>query len=268
MKYIIEINNLRAGYHNKIILDNFSLKIKENSWTTITGPIGSGKSTLLKVLIGLHPYEGSVIINNYNLKEDIKKIRAISGVVFEHSDESFVAETVLDEMAFVLENMNLTKSEIKKRVFEVAKQLNIEKLLDKNPYLLSNGEKQYVALAAILVMKPKILFLDEALTKINNCDRESILKILRQYQKGNNMTIVNVTHDMEESLYGDELILINKGKIILSGPKELVYKEENVFNKLGIDLPFIVKLCHKLKYYQLVDDIILDKDKLVDIIWK
>lgn len=268
MRQIVEISQLKAGYNDKIIFNDFKLSIKENSWVTITGPNGSGKSTLLKIMIGLHSYEGNVAINGLNLQRDLKKIRMISGVVFEYSDENFVAETVMDEIAFVLENMNQNKEVIKKSVLEIADKLSITSLLERNPYTLSNGEKQCVALASILVMNPKILFLDEALTKINNIDRSKILKVIKEYQTKNNMTVINVTHDMEESVYGDDIIVINEGKIILNGKKELVYQEEKIFTKLGIDLPFMVKLSQKLKYYNLIDDIVLDMDKLVDIIWK
>lgn len=269
MNNILEIKNLSFSYGNKEIFNNFNLQINEGDFTTITGLNGSGKSTLIKIIVGLLPHEGDVFVdgiklNPYNLKDIRRKI----GVVFEYSDESFVADTVMDEIAFVLENINLSKEEIKSEVYDIAIKLGIENLLEKNPYELSNGEKQKVAIASVLVSNPKILILDEALTKINNLERDEILKIIKEHNQKNNMTVINVTHDMEESIFGNKIIVLNKGKIVLNGEKELVYKEENVFSKLGIDLPFMVKLSIKLQYYGLTDRVILNMDEMVDEVWK
>jgi energy-coupling factor transport system ATP-binding protein len=269
MDDIIIIKDLMFKYNNNVIFEQFSLDIKEGSWTTLIGPNGSGKSTLVKILLGLLKFEGYINIDKCILsKDNFREIRSKIGVVFENPDNCFVAETVLDEIAFSLENLEFEKEDIRKRVVEVSEYLNIVDILENNPHSLSGGQKQLVALASALALDPKILILDEALTRIDNKEKDKILKIIKKIHKDKNITIVNVTHDMEETIYGDDIIVIDKGKIILKGIKELVLKEEKIFRELGLELPFMASLSLKLQYYDLIDDIILDMDKLVDKLWK
>ena len=141
-------------------------------------------------------------------------------------------------------------------------------ILDKEPHNLSGGQKQLVALATALITDPDILILDEALTMIDPDTRIKIYKILEQINKVNKITIINVTHNMDEILYGDNLIVMDKGNIVLNGPKEFVFLEEKTFNKLGLKLPFIVELTTKLQYYGLIDHLIFDMEELVNEIWK
>lgn len=269
MDDIIIIKDLIFKYDDKFIFNRFSLNIKEGSWTTLVGPNGSGKSTLVRILVGLLEINSYVNIDKCILSnENIRQIRAKIGVVFENPDNCFVAETVMDEIAFSLENLECSKRDIRKRILEVTEYLDIVDLLEINPHTLSGGEKQMVALASALALEPKILILDEALTHIDNNDKIKILKILQKIHKEKKITIINVTHDMEETIYGDDIIVIDDGKIILKGVKELVLKEEKIFKDLGLELPFMASLSLKLKYYNLVDDIELDMDKLVNMLWK
>jgi energy-coupling factor transport system ATP-binding protein len=164
--------------------------------------------------------------------------------------------------------MNVDKKEIKSRVNKIAKFIGIEDILEREPHSLSGGQKQLVALASALVTDPDILILDEALTMIDLDVRDKIYKILEQVNKINKITIINVTHDMDEILYGDNLIVIDNGNIVLNGPKEYVLLEEKTFNKLSLKLPFVVELSTKLQYYGLTDHLIFDMEELVDIIWK
>ena len=266
---IIEIKNLNFKYNDKEIFNNFNLKIKKSTFTTIIGLNGSGKSTLIRILLGLLNYNGEIIIDGLILnKENINEIRKKIGVVFENPDNQFVAETVMDDIAFTLENLQVKPSEIKTKVKEIAEYIGISKLLDRTPHSLSGGEKQLVALASALVHEPKILILDEALTMVDIKVRKKIYDILEDIHKNKDITIINVTHDMDEVLYGDDIILIDKGNIILKGPKEEVLLEEKVFNKLNLDLPFMVSLSIKLKYYGLIDRLIFDMEEMVDEVWK
>lgn len=266
---IIDIKNLNFKYDKKLIFNNFNLEIKEGTFTTIIGLNGSGKSTLIRAILGLIKYDGEIKIDNVILNNDnIKEIRKKIGVVFENPDNQFIAETVMDDIAFSLENLQLRSNNIKIKVREIANYIGITKLLDREPSTLSGGEKQLVALASALVHEPKILILDEALTMIDIKTRQQIYNILKDIHKNKNLTIINITHDMNELLYGDDIILINNGNIILKGPKEEILLEEKVFNKLNLELPFMASLSIKLKYYGLVDRLILDMDEMVNEIWK
>lgn len=266
---IIDIKNLNFKYSEKTVFYNFNLKLKKGSFTNIIGLNGSGKSTLIRIILGLIKYDGEIKVDNLELNDDnIKEIRKKIGVVFENSDNQFVAETVMDDIAFSLENLQLKSNHIKRKVREIANYIGITNLLDREPNTLSGGEKQLVALAAALVHEPKILILDEALTMVDIKFRKKIYSILEDSHKNKQMTIINITHDMEELLYGEDIVLIDNGNIILKGPKDEVLLEEKVFNSLNLELPFMVDLSIKLKYYGLVDKLIFDMDEMVDEIWK
>ncbi|MDD4282776.1 MAG: ATP-binding cassette domain-containing protein [Bacilli bacterium] len=268
MEDILIIKDLTFKYNDNYIFDKFNLTIKKGTWTTIIGPNGSGKSTLIKIIMGLLKSDSYIFIDNMlKTSDNIKQIRTKIGVIFEHPDSTFVAETVMDEMAFALENLEMDKKEIQKKVKEVARFLNIAYLLEKNPFQLSGGQKQLVALASILVLEPKILILDEAINRIDYFERNNILEVLSKLNKEKGITIINITHDIEEAVYGDDVILIDKGKIILNGSKELVFREEKVFNSIGIDIPFMAELSLKLMYYNLVDEMIFDMDEMVNKLW-
>ena len=267
--YIVVIKDLNFSYKNKQIFQKLNLTIKQGSFTTIIGPNGAGKSTLVKLLTGILKTYSYVNIDGKILCHDnIKEIRKIIGVVFENPDDQFVAETVMDDIAFSLENMKLPKKEIRKRIKNVANYLNIENILEREPHSLSGGEKQLVALASALVIEPKILILDEALTMIDPIVKNWILNLLKDLHNKTDITIINVTHDVEESLYGDDIVVIHNGKIVLNGTKKDVLKEEKMFTKLGLQLPFMADLSIKLSYYGLIDDLILDMDEMVDKLWK
>lgn len=269
MKNIIEMENINFSYNKNQIFKNLNLTFEKGSFTTIIGNNGSGKSTLIRLLVGLLVCEGKITINGLELNHDnLKKIISKIGVVFENPDDQFVAETVLDDIVFSLENMQVDKKEIDKRVKKISKFIGIEDILDKEPHNLSGGQKQLVALASALITDPDILILDEALTMIDPDTRIKIYKILEQINKVNKITIINVTHNMDEILYGDNLIVMDKGNIVLNGPKEFVFLEEKTFNKLGLKLPFIVELTTKLQYYGLIDHLIFDMEELVNEIWK
>lgn len=269
MENIIVVKDLTFKYDKEYIFEQFNLSIKEGNWVTLVGPNGSGKSTLIKVLLGLLKTKSYININNMLICDDnIRDIRGKIGVVFENPDNCFVAETVMDEIAFSLENLNYSCKDIRTRILEVSTYLDISDILEVNPHTLSGGQKQLVALASALVLNPKILILDEALTRIDDYDKKNVLEIIQKLHKDKNITIINVTHDMEETIYCDEIVLIDKGKLVLKGPKELVLMEEKIFNEIGLELPFLASLSLKLKYYDLVDNIILDMDKLVNKLWK
>lgn len=269
MEEIIKIENITFGYGDTKLFNNFSLNIEKGTYTTIVGPNGSGKSTLIRILLGLIKTDGNITINGLEMcHKNIKAIISKVGVVFENPDNQFVAETVMDDIAFSLENMQIEPKVIKQKVKEISKYLNIEDILEREPHTLSGGQKQLVSLASALVIEPDILILDEALTMIDNDERNKIYKILCDVNNDKGITIINVTHDMDEVLFGQNLIVLDEGNIILSGPKELVLQEEKIFNKLGLTLPFMVELSIKLKYYGLVKNLIFDMDELVDILWK
>lgn len=269
MDNIVEISKLGFKYDDNIIFEDFDLIIKNGSFTSIIGSNGSGKSTLMKIIVGLLKCEGTITVDGTVISEDTyKEVRSKIGMVFENPDNQFVAETVMDEIAFSLENMNYEKTKIRENIKDIAQLLDIEDIMEKEPHTLSGGQKQLVALASALAIKPKILVLDEALEMLDEAERQKILKILVELNKNNNLTIINITHNSEELLYGTDIVILNQGKVVAEGLTKDILRQEKAFKNNGLELPFVVDLSYKLKYYGLVDDIVLDMDELVNIIWK
>lgn len=266
---IITVRNLNFKYNENYLFENFNLEIEAGKWVTIVGPNGSGKSTLIKLILGLLKTESYINIAGLLLSPStIEDIRINVGVVFENPDYQFIGETVADDLAFSLENLGFSKVVIKEKINEISELFEIKDILNKQPHQLSGGQKQVVALASALIFNPKVLILDEAFTMVEKELTDSIFKILKEIRKRNNLTIINVTHNMEDSLFGDDILVINEGKIILNGPKEEVLKEEKELTNLGIELPFMASLSLKLKFYGLVDELIFDMDEMVDKLWK
>lgn len=265
---MIKITNLNFNYKSKQLFNGLNMEIEKGKITSIVGPNGSGKSTLVKILIGLYNFNGTIKINDLLLlKDNIKEIRKSIGVVFTNPDNQFVAETVMDDIAFTLENMNYKKKDIRKKIEEITKYLGIYDILEYNPHDLNSNQKQLVSLASALVHDPKILILDEALTMLDPFDKEKILNILKELNdKG--LTILNISHDIEDTLISDKIYVLDKGKIVLSGTKDEVYKEEDLLHKLGFELPFMVELSNRLMFYDLIDHVIYDMEEMVDSLWK
>lgn len=268
MDNIIQIKDLNFTYQDQVIFKNLNLNIKKNSFVSIIGPNGSGKSTLIRILSGLNSYDGYITINGHYLnKENIKIIRRTLGIVFDNSDNQFIGQTVIDDLAFNLENLSYSKEEINKEISYIAKLFKIEKILLSEPSNLNNSTKQKVAIASALIHKPKILMLDESLHQLDNKDKKIVFKALETYKKEHDLTIILITHNQEDTILSDRIIVIDKQKIILDGKVEEVYTKEKILHNLGIEIPFIIKLSINLKLYDLIDEIYLDKDKLVNKLW-
>ena len=265
---MISIKNLEFRYRNKELFNNLNMEFDDKKITSLIGPNGSGKSTLVKILVGLYRYNGNITIDGIPLLKDNRKdIRKKIGVVFTNPDNQFVAETVMDDIAFTLENMNYKKEDIRKKIEEITKYLGIYDILEANPHDLNSNQKQLVSLASALVHDPQILILDEALTMLDPFDKEKILKILQELNaKG--LTIINISHDIEDTLISDKIYILDKGKIVLEGTKEEIYKEEKKLHSLGFNLPFMVELSNRLMFYDLIDHVIYDMEEMVDTLWK
>ena len=263
MDNIIEINNLTFSYMDKVIFNKLNLNIKKGTFTTIIGENDSGKTTLVKILTGILKYDGNIKINNLKLeKKDIKEIRNIIGYIPYDITDSILADTVLEELN--LSNNKLTKDEFEKLIEE----FELKNLLNRDPRSLRGGEKQLMSIASQLVKKPQILILDDAFQMISNLTTDKILKILKKYHKITNMTIINVTNDTEQIIYGDMLAILSNGKIIVNDLKENIITNEKLFKSLNLKLPFMADLSLKLKYYNLINKLELDMDKMVNKLWK
>ncbi len=268
MENIIKIVNMSFKYNNEdYLFKKINLEIKKGTFTTIIGTNGSGKSTLAKILIGLYNYEGYIAIDGYLLNEFyLKKIRRIFSVCLSDANTHFIGETVRDDLAFTLENLEYSKKEMITSINKIAAKFKLEEVLDKTPEQLTNSEKEKVMIASSIIHCPKILLLDESIQKLNSSDKKLVLNILKEYQKEYQLTIILITHNLEDTLLSDNIIVLDKGKIIFHESKEKIYEDEKL-EKLGFSLPFIVKLSHNLKLYNLLDKVYFTSGEVINKLW-
>ena len=263
--YSLEVNNLNYAYqkedvaNSSFLLKDLSFKIKKGEYVTFIGHNGSGKSTLMKLLVSLlEPSSGEIkimgeVVNN----KTIDKLRKNIGIVFQNPDNQFIGATVKDDIAFGLENNRVSRELMDPIIEEYAKKVGMDKYLDKEPSSLSGGQKQRVAIAGALCMKPSILLLDEATAMLDPKGRKEIVELTHLMKKENpDMTIISVTHHMDEAFLSDRVIVLNKGEILLDGSPFEVFKNKEVLKNIGLDLPFLMKLKYSLieKGYKINED--------------
>ena len=260
MSNIIEIRDVTLTCENKKIFNKLSFNIESGSFVTIMGANGSGKSRLAHILYGILPYLGSVKIAGKVITEQtVEEIRKNVGIVFENPENLFVTDNVLEELSY--------SAISDKDVDYIVKKFEISHLLGRKHSSLSSGEKQLVAVACALVSRPLVLVLDEGINMLDCYNKVKVMNVLRQYNK-KGLTVINITQNSEELLYGNHVVLFDSGEIILNEPLKEALLKDKVFINARVNLPFMADLCTKLKYYNLIQKIELDKVRLVNYIWK
>lgn len=269
---LVNVENVSFKYdrQEELALKNVSLQIFENEWLAIVGHNGSGKSTLAKLLIGLQfPQEGTIQVNGQLLNEEtVWEIRKLIGMVFQNPDNQFVGTTVEDDVAFGLENMGVPREEMIERVHYSLKKVKMENFLNQEPYNLSGGQKQRVAIAGLLALRPKIIILDEATSMLDPRGREEVLETIKQLKNDNEITVISITHDLEEAAKADRIIVMNRGKVYSEGTPEEIFQMDEQLIQLGLDIPFPVKLSKELRKSGIpLERDYLSEEELVEQIW-
>ncbi|AYA74139.1 energy-coupling factor ABC transporter ATP-binding protein [Bacillus sp. Y1] len=269
---IVQIENVSFKYdlQEEYALNDVSFNINKGEWLAIVGHNGSGKSTLAKLLNGLQFAEkGSITIGGTKISEEtVWDTRKLVGMVFQNPDNQFVGTTVQDDVAFGLENHGVPREEMIIRVQEALEQVKMSQFLLQEPHHLSGGQKQRVAIASVLALKPAIIVLDEATSMLDPKGREQVLETIRELKSDNDLTVVSITHDLEEAAKADRMIVMNRGQVYKEGtPKEIFQLEEELIS-LGLDIPFSVKLSKKLKELGMpLDKHFLSEEELVKQLW-
>ncbi len=241
---VIKVKNLNFSYdENQKVLHDLSFEVKKGSYTTIVGHNGSGKSTLAKLLVGLlKADDGEILIADRQLNEEtIYKIREQIGVVFQNPDNQFIGSTVADDIAFGLENQCIPSDMMQKKIEQFSSLVGMSEYLLSEPTKLSGGQKQRVAIAGVLAMNLNVIILDEATSMLDPKGKEDIKQLINALHKDREMTIISITHDMEEVTNSDYVIVLNEGKILSEGKPETVLFEEETLQTAQLDLPHAIK---------------------------
>ena len=247
---LIEVKNVSFSYDNQNdVVKNVSFNIEKGKYITIIGHNGSGKTTIAKLLAGLLPLKkGTIKIDGIELSEKtISDIRNKLGIIFQNPDNQFIGSTVRDDIAFGLENHQVKQEDMDNIINEYAKKVGLDQMLDKEPSSLSGGQKQRVAIAAVLAMKLNIIIFDEATSMLDPKGKEDIKKLMSELHENKDMTIISITHDIEEVMQSDECIVLNEGEFYTSGNPSEVFNNVEELRKIKLDIPFALKAKYLFK---------------------
>jgi len=244
-----------------LALNDINLKIKPGEFVAIIGPNGSGKSTLAKLFNGLFlPTKGDIFVDGLNTKnkDDIWKIRQKAGMVFQNPDNQIVATIVEEDVAFGPENLGIPPKEIRQRINEALKTVELTEFANKAPHLLSGGQKQRVAIAGILAMKPDCIILDEPTAMLDPVGRKEVISTVKKLNRQEGKTVILITHFMQEAVCADRVLVMEKGKIAMEGKPNQIFCQVEKLKKYGLDVPQVTELAYLLAK----DNVPLRKDIL------
>ena len=273
MKSIIDVKNLSFRYKESqeyYDVKDITFHVKRGEWLSIVGHNGSGKSTTVRLIDGLLEAEsGEIVIDGQRLtEENVWNIRRQIGMVFQNPDNQFVGATVEDDVAFGLENQGLSRQEMQKRVEEALDLVGMLDFKKREPARLSGGQKQRVAIAGVVALRPAILILDEATSMLDPEGRRELIETVKGIRKDYDMTVISITHDLEEVAMSDRVLVMKRGEIeSTSSPRELFSR--NDLDQIGLDDPFANQLKHSLNQngYDLPENY-LTESELEDKLWE
>lgn len=255
MNKIIRVENAFFSYDKeKSFIENLCFDIEEGSYTCLIGANGSGKSTVARLISGLldtdkgDVFIDGILINNSSLNE----IRDYVGVIFQNPDNQYVATTLKEDIIFGLENHNVDPDKMDEIVQRVSKECSIEDILDKEPSEMSGGQKQKGAIAGILALEPRILILDESTSMLDSVSKREIKELIFKLKEEKGLTVISITHDTNEVLLADQIILLDKGRIVFDGNKEEFFKTD--LTNYNVDLPYLVELEKGLGYSEFLNE--------------
>lgn len=274
MEKMIECNNVVFKYPTeeegieKLAIDGLNLEVSKGEFLVILGHNGSGKSTVAKHMNALLiPTEGTVIVNGLDTCDENNTwdIRSSAGMVFQNPDNQLVATIVEEDVAFGPENLGIPPKEIRERVDEALEKVGMSEYKRHAPHLLSGGQKQRVAIAGILAMKPKCIIFDEPTAMLDPSGRKEVLNNIKDLNKKHGITVILITHYMDEAAEADRIVVMDKGKAIIEGIPRDVFSEVETMKKIGLDVPQVTEICYELKKAGVnIDTKILNVNEMVN----
>ena len=247
---LLNAENVSFSYDKRIkAVKNVSLSANEGEYIAVIGHNGSGKSTLAKLFNGLmRPDEGNITVDGYSVleKKHTFEIRKRVGVVFQNPDNQLVASIVEDDVAFGPENLGVPRAEIKERIDFALSAVGMEKFRHSSPTRLSGGQKQRIAIAGVLALKPKILVLDESTAMLDPQGRKEVLQVVKKLNKEQKVTVITITHYMDEVVDADTVYVMNDGEIALKGTPAEIFKQKDRLKGYGLELPLAAEIADKL----------------------
>ena len=272
-KNIIEMTDVSFRYteeNPELILNQVSLAIEKGEWITIIGPNGSGKSTLTKAMNGLIiPNQGKIVIDGTEMnQENLWSVRRKIGMVFQNPENQFVGATVEDDVAFGLENIQLPRDEMKIRVKDALERVDMWDLADRQPANLSGGQKQRAAIAGVIASRPEIIVLDEATSMLDPLGRQIVFETIKEIKEEDDLTIISITHDINEALESDRIVVMEKGEIVAVGTPEEIFAYGEHLIDLGLEVPFSETLKTSLREIGFaVPDEYLTDERMMEWLW-
>jgi energy-coupling factor transport system ATP-binding protein len=248
MANLVEVEHLKFTYSDakKPVLSDVSFSLPRGQWTSLIGPNGSGKSTITRLLDGLiSPDEetSKIVVDGIELSPDtLWQVRDKIGIVFQNPDNQFVGATVEDDVAFGLENRQIPLPDMKKKVAWALAQVGMSDYAGSEPQLLSGGQKQRVAMAGIIALQPQLIILDEATSMLDPAGRKQLLSLVRQLQQKEQLTVLAVTHDLNEANNADQVLVLSDGKIQAADKPAAIFADSDQIAKLGLELPFVYQV--------------------------
>lgn len=238
----------RGSQSEQQAVKGVTLSVEEGEFVAVVGHNGSGKSTLARLMNGLlEPDSGDVTVAGLNTKnaKELFDIRKTVGVVFQNPDNQMIATIIEDDVAFGPENLGIPSDEIRARVDWALKSVGMYEHREGTPFRLSGGQKQRIAIAGVLAIKPRVMILDESTSMLDPEGRAEVLKVVEKLNREENMSVVMITHFMEEALLADRIVVMNEGRVFMQGGKE-IFSREDELKAIGLSVPLAARIAHAL----------------------
>ena len=266
----LEIKNLSFSYDgSNRVIDDISFSVEKGTFVSVLGHNGSGKSTLAKLIVGLLEKEsGQIFFNDVEITEkNLRDLQTKTSLIFQNPDNQFIGSTVEDDIAFGLENRCFPHDQMQAEIERFADSVNMLDHLKKEPINLSGGQKQRIALAGALILRPEILILDEATSMLDPKGKSTVRRVIDRIHKENKeLTIISITHDIDEALLSDKVLILSKGKLVKEGKPQDILRDESALLEVKLDMPFVYKLEKELAAIG-INSKAESIDQLVEDIW-